>query len=57
MSDERPLPDDGRSREQFRQRRRSRNWALFLCLIGLMIIFYLMTIVRFGGAMHRSLAP
>lgn len=57
MTEDLPAPDDGRSREQFRQRRRSRNWALFLCLIALMVIFYLMTIVRFGDAMHRSLAP
>jgi len=31
------------------RRLRARNWALFAVLAGLVLLFYLMTIVRMGG--------
>jgi|GEM_PF-5591082 len=32
-----------------RKRQRSRNLALLAVLIGVIVLFYLMTIVQFGG--------
>jgi len=41
---------DGRLRPKDGARRlRARNWALFAVLAGLVLLFYLMTIVRMGG--------
>ncbi|MBU4557170.1 MAG: hypothetical protein KJ747_09895 [Actinobacteria bacterium] len=57
MTEQPSVPEDGGSRADFIRRRRKRNRALFFCLLALIGIFYLMTIVRFGDAMHRSLAP
>lgn len=34
------------------QRRRGRNWALLAVLIALVVLFYVLTIVRFGGTMQ-----
>ncbi|HYH19186.1 MAG TPA: hypothetical protein VD995_11270 [Azospirillum sp.] len=35
--------------EERRRRLRGRNWAVFAALIGLVALFYLVTIVRMGG--------
>ncbi len=32
--------------EQFVRRRRTRNWAVFLALLGLVVLFYLITVAR-----------
>ncbi|MFI4987210.1 MAG: hypothetical protein ACHQF3_07200 [Alphaproteobacteria bacterium] len=32
------------------RRRRARNWAIFAVLATLVVLFYVMTIVRMGGA-------
>ncbi len=32
--------------EQFVRRRRARNWAVFLALLGLVVLFYLITVAR-----------
>ncbi len=34
------------------QRRRGRNWALLAVLVALVVVFYVLTIVRFGGTMQ-----
>lgn len=34
------------------QRRRGRNWALFGVLAAMVVLFYVLTIVRFGGTMQ-----
>jgi len=34
------------------RRRRARNWALFAVLASLVALFYVMTIVRMGGALR-----
>jgi hypothetical protein len=40
----------GNSQDLERQRRlRNRNWALLAVLAALFVLFYLMTIVQFGG--------
>ena len=40
----------GDSQDIERQRRlRNRNWALLAVLAALFVLFYLMTIVQFGG--------
>lgn len=49
MAEQRLRPSD--SRESEGQRRlRARNWAVFAVLATLVLLFYLMTIVRMGGA-------
>ncbi len=35
--------------EQVNRRRRARNWALGGALLGLVVLFYLITIVRIGA--------
>ncbi|HEY0838352.1 MAG TPA: hypothetical protein VGE72_30880 [Azospirillum sp.] len=35
--------------EERRRRLRGRNWAVFAALLGLVVLFYLITIVRMGG--------
>jgi hypothetical protein len=42
--DENDLEED-----RVRRARRSRNWAIALILGGLVILFFVMTIVRLGG--------
>ena len=37
--------------EQFLRRRRARNWAVFLALIGLVVLFYLITVARRSQAL------
>ncbi len=32
--------------EQFVRRRRARNWAVFLAMLGLVVLFYLITVAR-----------
>lgn len=32
--------------KEFVRRRRARNWAVFLALIGLVVLFYLITVAR-----------
>jgi len=34
-----------------RRRHRGRNWALFAALLALVLLFYVLTIVRFGGTL------
>lgn len=34
------------------RRRRGRNWALLAVLVGLVVLFYILTIVRFGGTLQ-----
>jgi hypothetical protein len=34
------------SEEEMRRRRRARNWALLIVLIGLSLLFYAITIVK-----------
>lgn len=49
MAEQRLKPGD--PRESAGQRRlRARNWAVFAVLATLVLLFYLMTIVRMGGA-------
>lgn len=44
---------DPRARPKELDRRlRARNWAIFAVLAGLALVFYLMTIVRMGGAVR-----
>ncbi len=38
--------------EQFLRRRRARNWAVFLALLGLVVLFYFITVAR-----HSQAAP
>ncbi len=37
--------------EQFLRRRRARNWAVFLALIALVVLFYLITVARRSQAL------
>ena len=37
--------------EQFLRRRRARNWAVFLALIGLVVLIYLITVARRSQAL------
>ena len=32
--------------QEFVRRRRARNWAVFLALIGLVVLFYFITVAR-----------
>ena len=36
--------------QQFVQRRRARNWAVFAALLGLVVLFYLITVARRSAA-------
>ena len=49
MADQRLRAGDPRESEG-RRRLRARNWAVFAVLAGLVLLFYVMTIVRMGGA-------
>ena len=40
---------DDRDAEKFRKNRRNRNLALLAVLLGLVVLFYVLTIVRLGG--------
>lgn len=42
------MMDDGQ-REARKRRIRNRNLALLAVLVGVFVLFYLITIVRFGG--------
>ena len=37
--------------EQFFRRRRARNWAVFLALIALVVLFYFITVARRSQAL------
>jgi hypothetical protein len=39
-----------RDPEAWRRSRRQRNWAMLAVLLGLTVLFYVMTIVRMGGS-------
>ncbi len=39
----------GHDLETYLKRRRARNWALLALLAGLVVLFYVITIVRMGG--------
>jgi hypothetical protein len=43
------MDDESLEEERFRRERRKRNWAIALILGGLVILFFVMTIVRLGG--------
>ena len=36
--------------KEFRRRRRPRNFAILAILVGLVVLFYVLTIVRMGGS-------
>ena len=36
--------------EQFVRRRRSRNWAMLMVLLGLVVLFFLITVARRSAA-------
>ena len=36
---------------QFVRRRRARNWAVFVALLGLVVLFYLITVARRSQAL------
>jgi len=36
--------------QQFDRRRRARNWAVFAALLGLVVLFYLITVARRSAA-------
>ena len=36
--------------QQFVRRRRARNWAVFAALLGLVVLFYLITVARRSAA-------
>ncbi len=38
-----------RQESEMHRRRRARNWALFSVLLGLVVLFYFLTVVRLGG--------
>jgi hypothetical protein len=40
----------GPDSEEFIRRRKSRNRAMLLVLVGLCVLFYVMTIARMGGS-------
>ena len=40
----------GPDAEEFVRRRKSRNRAMLVVLLGLCVLFYLMTIARMGGS-------
>ncbi len=42
------MKDEGQ-RQARKRRIRNRNWALLAVLVALFVLFYLVTIVRFGG--------
>ncbi len=39
-----------RRESEMHSRRRAGNWAVFTVLLGLVVLFYLLTIVQLGGA-------
>jgi hypothetical protein len=41
-------PDEA---QQFVRRRRARNWAVLFALLGLVVLFYLITVARRSAAM------
>jgi hypothetical protein len=41
-----PANEEERERKEFERRRRTRNWALLAVLAGLVILFYILSIVR-----------
>lgn len=41
-----PATEEEREREEFLRRRRNRNWALLAVLAGLVVLFYILSIVR-----------
>jgi hypothetical protein len=43
------MDDESIEEERIRRVRRKRNWAIALVLGGLVILFFVMTIVRLGG--------
>jgi hypothetical protein len=43
------MDDEGLEEERIKRERRKRNWAIALILGGLVILFFVMTIVRLGG--------
>jgi hypothetical protein len=43
------MDDESLEEERIRAARRKRNWAIALILGGLVILFFVMTIVRLGG--------
>ena len=40
---------DPRDAEEFRRRRRAKNWALFAALLAFVVVVYLVAIVRMSG--------
>ncbi|HLI12990.1 MAG TPA: hypothetical protein VKY65_15465 [Alphaproteobacteria bacterium] len=46
MGEQRLEPQDAR------RRLRGRNWAIFAVLAAMVLLFYVMTIVRMGGAVR-----
>jgi len=36
--------------QQFTRRRRARNWAMLLALLGLVVLFFLITVARRSAA-------
>jgi hypothetical protein len=43
------MDDESLEEDRVRRERRKRNWAIALILGGLVILFFVMTIVRLGG--------
>lgn len=43
------MDDESLEEERIRRERRKRSWAIALILGGLVILFFVMTIVRLGG--------
>ncbi|HEY1836237.1 MAG TPA: hypothetical protein VGG36_01155 [Rhizomicrobium sp.] len=43
------MDNEGPEEERIGRERRRRNWAIALILGGLVILFFVMTIVRLGG--------
>jgi hypothetical protein len=46
------MAEAGRLPKERARRLRARNWALFAVLAGVVVLFYLMTIVRMGEALR-----
>ncbi len=40
---------DNQDKDVRRRRIRNRNWALLVVLLGVIVLFYLLTLVRLGG--------
>lgn len=50
------MPDEVQPGEEARRRRRARSIAIALFLAGLVLLFYLVTIVKFGpGVLERPI--